>query len=436
MLKNIFNQKSYTGTMRYLRLFLYIALVTSSMWILSSGTVSNSAFFLLVIVTGSFLLHRRDGSKVHCTDFLFAAPFLAVLVGQLLRLDFNLSEYDSPSRLLLAYVIYRSVQQLNPSREKLLLAISTGAAMGLILVLVFLADDWLPRFSTVKSAPNDLGGYTGLLLVTVLSVIFTTFSSYKPLKNWKLGLLVFWSVAVGFGTYTLLGTLTRGAWISTGAVVLLIILVNFLRKPGRTMLPVVVIFLGGIIFQNTGWYEQHKDRVTSAYQEPIRWLSINPQVSSGGSRLFILEGAVALFWTSPLTGFGDFGYSPLARTQEFEMKFGKEASFLLGGQAGPHNEMAARSLQSGIWGLIATVFLLVYPVYRFGRQTLQAQDEDQRDLSFMGFVIFSYIFLLSFVLEPYSLKHTATFNALLLAVLLGATRTDRPAIAAPEKANA
>ncbi|MEY4724183.1 MAG: hypothetical protein RL043_332, partial [Pseudomonadota bacterium] len=78
------------------------------------------------------------------------------------------------------------------------------------------------------------------------------------------------------------------------------------------------------------------------------------------------------------------------------------------------------------WGLLATVFLLVYPVYRFGRQTLEAKDENQRHLSFMGFIIFTYIFLLSFVLEPYSLKHTATFNALLLAVLLGATAEQSP----------
>lgn len=407
---------------------LYSTVFLACAWVLSNGNVSNSAFILLLAV--SAYCSRETWKRVELIPFplLFASPICAVAVGQALRLDLNLSEFDAPLRILLALIVFYTIRSWEPLKQKLMLTVSIGSAAGLILVILSLDPQWMShyggRFATTKSAPNDLGGYSGLLLIiTVLGLLTPSLARRPLLRVGYLGLLL---AGLTAGIYVLFGTQSRGPWLVTAIVLLMVLSWTLYRQPRNTLLLSLVLATGVGVWTQTQSFQTHKERIYSTLNEPLRWATKNEQATSGGARLSMLPASKELFLTEPLRGFGDFGYSPFARTPEFATKYGPEVANQLGGQGGPHNEIAARSLQSGIWGLLATVFLLVYPVYRFGRQTLEAKDENQRDLSFMGFIVFTYIFLLSFVLEPYSLKHTATFNALLLAVLLGATAEQSP----------
>jgi O-antigen ligase len=427
---------------------LYLLLVACA-FILSNGNISNAAFFILLIA-GICSIQRR---YFLLTDiliyFLFSLPIIAVFAGQMLRLEWSLKEFDAPSRIFAAIFIFKFVKFTKPSKKLCFNVLTIGSALGLILLLLFLDIDstnfYRGRFATRTSAPNDLGGYSGLLLTMTVTGLLGLREKFKLIeichkKSYK-NIFIFLVCFAGLiaGAYILLGTQSRGPWLVAVFSLLITFLYWFFFQPKRAVKLLIFFALLFVTVLNTPWFKKLDDRIWSTVNEPIQWVMTNrenQEKTSGGARLSMLYASGELFSKAPFKGFGDFGYSPQAREPEFAQKYGSEVSHQLGGQGGPHNEIAARSLQSGIWGLIATVFLLVYPVYRFGRQTLQADDEDQRDLSFMGFVIFSYIFLLSFVLEPYSLKHTATFNALLLAVLLGATRIDSTAIAAPEKSNA
>jgi O-antigen ligase len=420
-----------------------VALFVSASAVLWNGNVANGAYFLLLLtcIVLAFRLPKIQQSDGY-TTFLFLAPLVAVLIGQSLRGQLNASEFDAPARLLGALFIYLCVSRAMLSLRKVFYTLAIGATLGLVLVTFFIDPKWTSfyggRFATLKSAPNDLGGYSGLLLVIAVTGLLSHLTD-----KWRRGpslasILMLVGLVIGTiaGAYVLLGTQSRGPWLVVAVSILLLFAWHFLRHPKRTSLIASALIALLAAGTQTTWFQTHQERVWSTIGEPLNWLKQGQRETSGGARLSMLPASIELFSKAPISGHGDFGYSPHARKPEFAQKYGGEVSNQLGGQGGPHNEIAARSLQSGIWGLIATVFLLVYPVYRFGRQTLQAEDEDQRDLSFMGFVIFSYIFLLSFVLEPYSLKHTATFNALLLAVMLGATRIDQAAIAAPEKSNA
>jgi O-antigen ligase len=408
---------------------LYLPPLLGCAWVLANGDISNAAFLWLVIA--SVFLLRRECFRIEnfwCI-VLFSSPISAVAIGQLLRADLSLSEFDSPLRILLGSLVFLALSSIREiDKRKLARMLAVGSAFGLIFGLLSLNQEWTSfyggRFATTKSAPNDLGGYSGLLLIVVMLGLFTTRMIQKPpLRYAYLASLV---AGAGAGAYLLLGTQSRGPWLVTAVVLTGMLGIYAHRRPYKAI--TLLIICGALVgsWTQTQHFQKYQDRFGSALGEPYRWLTEGEKASSGGARLSMLPASVDLFLVEPLRGFGDFGYSPLARTPEFAGKYGAEVGNQLGGQGGPHNEIAARSLQSGIWGLIATVFLLVYPIYRFGRQTLKAEDEDQRDLSFMGLIIITYIFLLSFVLEPYSLKHTATFNALILAVLLGATANRSP----------
>ena len=410
-------------------LFFLFCLASASAFVISNGHISNTAFFLLFIFSWVCGFRSAKHSVSLTTAALFSAPILAVAIGQLLRWDLSFKEFDAPVRILAALAIYRLTTSCQAQRQQILTILASACGLGLILVTFFLDPQatafYGGRLSTDKSAPNDLGGYTGFLLVIATLGLLTAHRVKDPAL--RFGYVVVLIAGVACGSYILLGTQSRGPWLVTALALLLVFCLAAYRQPRKTFTALVLVLATIGVWTQTTSFNGYKNRIYSTLGEPIRWITSNEQETSGGTRLSMLPASKELFMADPLRGFGDFGYSRLARTPEFENKYGAGVSYQMGGEGGPHNEIAARSLQSGIWELIATIFLLLYPIYQFGRQTLEAKEDAQRDLSFMGFVIFSYIFLLSFVLEPYSLKHTATFNALLLAVLLGATAT-RPSV--------
>jgi O-antigen ligase len=423
-LKNTINNSTYS----------YIAgitLGTSAAFVTTYGNLSNAAFFLFLIYATAALKKHACRKLDRTAVFLFLSPAVAVGIGQIIRGDLNASEYDAPIRLVAAFSIYLFAWPKKLDQQVLSHALAWGATVGLLVLAVSIDPKWTSfyegRFATSNSAPNDLGGYAGLMLivatVALLNNLTKTVREKSTYDNF-ISVLTMFAMCAGF--YVLVGTQSRGPWLVVGSTVLIVFAYFLVRRMKTTAFALLLLFAVLAASIQTEWVKTYRERAYSAISEPINWFKLGQKETSGGIRLSMILASALLFSERPLSGYGDFGYSSKAREAEFSEKFGSGASLQLGGQGGPHNEIAARSLQSGIWGLLATVFLLVYPVYRFGRQTLEAKDENQRHLSFMGFIIFTYIFLLSFVLEPYSLKHTATFNALLLAVLLGATAEQSP----------
>jgi O-antigen ligase len=405
---------------------------TSVLW---NGNISNAAFFILFIyasLTVKNCFTKTSKANLAPLIFLFLSPLVAVFLGQLLRGELILREFDAPVRVAGAIAIYLLVRHQNLPKDFVRRAIFFGSALGLLTIAFFIDNEntlkFGKRFSTGKSAPNDLGGYTGLLILVVATYVATLF-----VKQWdcprrtirqKILYSVVGLVSLGFGAYVLVGTQSRGPWLCVSIILTAIIIWGVIQRPKAGsifLLSLITIILIGAQF---GSSDLRHGRIGSMFSEPYNWVNEKKQTTSGAIRLSIIPASIDLFTTRPWTGFGDFGYGALAKRPEFSEKHGRGVAKILGQGGGAHNEVLARSLQSGVWGLIAATFLLVYPVYRFGRQLIQSEDENQKFLSLMGLVIFAYIFLLSFVLEPYSLKHTATFNALLLAVLLGSTQPD------------
>lgn len=407
------------------RLTLVLIFLTPAL-LLSVPHGGNAAFFLLFLASlwGLWINRptpRQDSSPgAHLTIALLIAPIIAVAMGQLLRGDLIIKEFDAPSRLLAATAIFLWLSRVQLSPAAIANALGLGAAAGLILLTQFLSERWMShyggRFSTEMSAPNDFGGYVGILMTLATTLLITT-KWERSRANFGGRLLLLAGFAAGL--WLILGSQSRGPWLATGVSLVFLLFLSLWIDQRRGLALILGAFLSIGLTLQLPQFSGLKDRLTSTIQEPIAWLQDGQRDTSGGTRLSMIPASIELFQTQPLSGFGDFGYSPLARTEGFKQKFGNSTSDQLGGEGGPHNELAARSLQSGVWGLAATLLLLIAPVVLFAQRLLKDfRTNSSPSTSLMGLGFAINIFLLSFVLEPYSLKHTATFNALLLAVLL------------------
>jgi O-antigen ligase len=150
----------------------------------------------------------------------------------------------------------------------------------------------------------------------------------------------------------------------------------------------------------------------------VKWSQSKEENSSAGERLSMIVASAKLISMAPWTGYGDFGYLKAGCGDEFKSTPYYSRSLCAG--SGPHNEVLARGLQSGIWGVLATLNLLLAPIVWFGFHLRRFWNSpDIYNPALLGLTFSINIALVCMFMEPYSIKFTATFNALVLAVLFG-----------------
>jgi O-antigen ligase len=354
---------------------------------------------------------------------ILSGPFFAVLIGQIIRSDLRLDEFDAPSRLLLACLIYWVHGRFHTnSRYAMSTALGIGAIAGLIFLALSIDPDRTAyaggRLSTRISWPNDLGAYSGILLTFVVWLILTSQTTRLTGKFPRTVFYVATLFAIIGGIYVFLGSQSRGPWVATAATLEILLSIVLAKRLGLMQ----GALLGGIIVISTTVLAlniQHwSSRVTSIMAEPVRWLKTKEESTSAGERLSMLVASSKLISMKPLTGYGDFGYLEAGCSDEFKPTPYYSRSLCAG--SGPHNEVLARGLQSGTWGLLATLNLLLAPIVWFGFHLRKYWNSPNiYNPALLGLTFSINIAMVCLFMEPYSIKFTATFNALVLAVLFG-----------------
>ncbi len=401
-------------------------IVSILIFLISGATVAiphsgGIAFFLLISIAITEITRKkwnRPKSGFYSLGAIpllaLALPFLAVAIGQILRHSLKFPEFDSPARLLVAIaIVFFLVPRIQGFKLKPSEIMGVGAVFGIFLLYFTVNSD--PRVGgrlvSLQSWPNDLGAYAGVLLLFSVWFLLTFRSVTLP------SLVAIWSftsIAIGTGLHVLIETQSRGPWLATTVAFIAIALIVLSRRIGGVKATAVIfLIMAGMAYIISF---EPSQRLASIVSEPIKWIDTKREDTSAGERLGMGRAALKLISMQPWVGYGDFGYMEQACTPPFKDHNYFSNSLCVG--AGPHNELLARALQSGVWGLLATLFLLCAPIIYFSRMMFKYKNCDLIfNPSLLGFIFSTHIFVISFFMEPYSIKFTATFNASVLSIL-------------------
>jgi len=377
-------------------------------------------FFVLTIIGIHQWLTGR--SKLSEQDFLpiliLASSVIAILTAQTLRGEITPRELDAPARFLLAIPIYLLIrnlletQRLSASHVFNLLVATSATALG---TLPYFVDDQRTasfggRIATAQADVNTLGSYLGVLLVICLLGTYRQLSNTKP-KAWVITLL---SLSIMVGISSLIDTQSRGAWIACGLTTAMLALLLIRQNPakvGKALFALAIIGSIAVAFSN---HERALKRVTSIGTDVAAWANSEGRITSGSVRLDMLRISAELIKEKPLLGYGELGYAERLTDQKYQERYNPETLDVMS-KTGPHQEVAARTLQSGLFGFLASVLILTGPVLCLLKSYRKTPSNP---LLMVGLLFTSQTLLLQCTIEPFTLKYLASFNAVMLALFL------------------
>ncbi len=373
------------------------------------------ALFILALI---FFIKHRSIIKYELQEFsskliviTLLSPFLAILFSQLLRGEINVNAYDGPLRFVLAALVflYLKHKQINFLQVfQYIGPISLIIATWAIFQFPDTSAYWNGRFASYFVDPLTFGGYALIIGFACLFLINLSKDSYA-LTALKI---------IGFaaGLFLSLGSGSRSGWMAIPFVLGLWIF--FHRRHKKLVLITSAIVLIGFAMTLI-LNDSLQQRFLSIFQEAHSWFTnqANKEEGSGGMRLTMWKMSWVLFLQSPLYGFGDpIGYKHLLSQPLVTSFAGPNALGAI--TLGPHHEIFAQMLRSGIFGLVAGLLLFFAPIFVF----IKALQKNKANLAAqVGLAFVLSLFICSLSIEVFNLKYTSSFYALILACFAAQT---------------
>ncbi|WP_186038272.1 O-antigen ligase family protein [Burkholderia gladioli] len=353
-----------------------------------------------------------------------AAPIVAVAIGQLLRGDWIARAFDAPSRLLLGIPV---LLVFHYKRIDVVRIVGIAAPLALIGLVAQVHLDphalavWSGRYATYFVDTDTFGVYT------VLLAVMATFAAATVAHTGGLRARILIAIGVIAGAYLVIGSQTRTAWLLVPIAVVLWFVLRRPRFDVKMLAGILAVILAGV----AALYVFHgvADRLFSVYTETSSWVNRSNPDTSGGLRLTMWRIAMVLFAHRPLQGYGDNGYRAFLDAAWITSFASPRAIETI--SAGPHNELLANLLRSGIAGGIAVVLEFAVPLVLFWRA--RRANPRARLTADTGLVFMLCLMAACVTFEMFTLKYASTFNALMIAGLLAQALAER---AQPDEATA
>lgn len=333
-----------------------------------------------------------------------SAIFLSVLITQLLRGEFYIQAYDGPLRLILALPILVVIFQLKINFGNL---ISYALPLALINIFIY----------ALLSSNNFYGtrltnNYLDPIIWGNFSIIlgFICLASINPEDSNRLRIYKLLGLALGISMSIL--SQSRSGWIAGIIMAITWALLNInkisIKKLIATFI-VAIIFFTILYFTFTTF----KHRIDSTFIEVISWINQTQPISSSGIRLTMWKISWYLFRLSPWIGYGEFSTLPIM-SDSYILSFADSESMNTILCCGPHNEIAARLLQSGLLGFTALTICYLGPIYIF----LKSKHRQSRG---MGIILCIGMIVSGLTGEMLTLKASYNFYAIFISGLLATT---------------
>lgn len=158
-----------------------------------------------------------------------------------------------------------------------------------------------------------------------------------------------------------------------------------------------------------------------AHREPASLVEPDKPRHLGRAAAHDVAHGVGIVPAQPLVGYGDTRFRAYLNEPwitSFASPIARQIIY-----AGPHNELLANLLRSGIAGGIAIVALFVAPFMTFWRA--RRYGARARVAAEMGLAVSICLIFASVLFEMFTLKYKATFNGLLIAGLAGQVLAER-----------
>ncbi|WP_246796603.1 O-antigen ligase family protein [Burkholderia perseverans] len=345
-----------------------------------------------------------------------AAPIVSVAIGQALRGEWLAKAFDAPSRLLLAIPVMLAFHHRRIDAVRIL---GFAAPLALIELVVQVRLDphalvaWQGRYATYFVDTDMFGVYTLLLALFALLGLEPAGSGVaRPGRGLSPSLpRVLGGLGVCAGAYLVVASQTRTAYLLVPVAVLLWL---WLRRPtldARTAACVLLALVAGVAA-----FSGAMDRLASIYSDVSTWADASNPDTSGGFRLTMWRIAWTLFLHRPWQGYGDTGFRALLDAPWITSFASERARQMI--HAGPHNELLANLLRSGVAGGLAVAMLFAVPLGLFRRARGADADANARRAADTGIAFMICLMLACVMFEMFTLKYTASFNALVIATLV------------------
>jgi O-antigen ligase len=363
------------------------------------------------------LAHSKGWRQIICG--MFAAPLIAVALGQLLRLDLYIPNWDGPFRLVLCIPVFLAIASGNlrivSNKSFCQIWVTLVLPLTLLWTLFFRINwptSWGPDLTTYFVDPLSFGSYTLLFAFLVLLGISEFWNKVGVAIRCLSGL------AILAGFYLSLTSGSRTGWFNLP--IFITIWGFWVLKPvlggKKTILLVsmLLVFLLGMFLNN----EYLLNKFFLAWKEINNYKlnEMNADTSVGLRLSFYRMGAI-FFLERPFTGWGDLGWMAQINKEglsQFASQYARESA-----KHGFHNEIITNAVRSGVWGLIASLSLFGVVFIRAIQGLNLKSNGEHRIVSLTLLVFISHLFIAGLTTEITNLVFLFSFIGLSMAVLLG-----------------
>lgn len=332
-----------------------------------------------------------------------SATVLSLLLTQTIRGDISAASYDGPVRLLAALPILIAIYKHRINFPKLLSLVIPLALLGILIFAKLGSHTYGERLTNHYLDPIFWGNFSIILG-------FMSFVSIQSQDHLLLKIYKFSGLALGISMSLM--SQSRAGWIA--AIIMALVWLALNRKEltfkklvvitFTSLLTLIILFL---------FVESFSTRVNGAITEISGWFNKTQTESATGYRLTMWKMTAHLFSQSPWVGYGEFSTLPVTK-DPYILSFADAESIMTIQCCGPHNEVAAQTLRSGIFGISALLATYMIPMFIF----LQSKINQS---TVMGMMLCTGVFICGFATEMLGLKISYTFYAILTSGLMATT---------------
>lgn len=332
-----------------------------------------------------------------------SATVLSLLLTQAIRGDVSAASYDGPVRLLAALPILIAIHKHRINFPKLLSLVIPLALLGILIFAKLSTHIYEERLTNHYLDPIFWGNFS--IILGFMSFASIQSQDHPLLKTYK-----FSGLALGISMSLM--SQSRAGWIAAIIMALVWLVLNRKELTFKklavitfaSLLTLVLLFI---------FVDSFSARVNGAITEISGWLNKTQTESATGYRLTMWKMTAHLFSQSPWVGYGEFSTLPVTK-DPYILSFADAESIMTIQCCGPHNEVAAQTLRSGIFGISALLATYMIPMYIF----LQSKINQS---TVMGMMLCTGVFICGFATEMLGLKISYTFYAILNSGLIATT---------------